>query len=44
MRFTPVIIVYIAVLAIAAIAVKQLNQCTTALNKYKIELQEKNNE
>ena len=35
MRFTPVIIVYMIVLMIAAIAVKQLNKCTVELQGYK---------
>lgn len=44
MRFTPVIIVYIVVLLIAAIAVKELNVCTAKLEKYRIRIQEQNHE
>lgn len=40
MRFTPVLIVYIILLMITAIAVKELNKCTMALEKYKIRIQE----
>jgi hypothetical protein len=34
-RFTPVLIVYAIILAIAAIAVKQLNKCTVELRNHK---------
>lgn len=42
MKFTPVILVYIIVLAIAAVAVRKLNQCTLELetSKKKIRIQE----
>jgi hypothetical protein len=40
MRFTPVIIVYIIVLLIAAIAVKELNKCTMELREYKNQTKE----
>jgi len=35
MRFTPVLIVYLIVLAIAAIAVRELNRCTVELKNHK---------
>jgi len=37
MRFTPVLIVYLIVLTIAAIAVKELNRCTVELRQHKEE-------
>lgn len=40
MRFTPVLIVYMALLVMLTIIVKQLNKCTTELGKYKIRIQE----
>lgn len=43
MRLTPILIVYIVVLLIAAIAVKELNKCTQQLEK-KIRIQEKSHE
>jgi hypothetical protein len=38
MKFTPVLIVYIIVLIIAIIAVKELNSCTQKLERYKIHI------
>lgn len=40
MRFTPILIVYLVILMITAVAVKQLNKCTVELEKYKIRIQE----
>ena len=39
MRFTPVLIVYLVLLMITAVAVRELNKCTTKLDKYKIKTQ-----
>ncbi len=35
MRFTPLILAYLVVLMIAAIAVRELNQCTVELRQHK---------
>lgn len=37
MRFTPVLIVYCIIMFIAAVAVRELNKCTTELRKHKQE-------
>jgi len=41
MRFTPILLVYLALLCILALAVRQLNICTTQLRRDKIRIQEK---
>lgn len=41
MRFTPILLVYMALLIMLTIIVRELNKCTVQLDKYKIRIQGK---